>query len=230
MNKSYLYTIMNLVNGKIYVGITNDPKRRWWQHCSGNSGLIVSKAIKKYGKENFSFTVWYCGPESRIKTMEQKFIRVLNTKVPHGHGYNVTDGGDGTSGHIVSEETRKKWSVLRRGINNRKNTPQTKEERKRIGDLNRGRKISGKVMQTKGCMFKGHKHSLETKRNMSLTRKDGNHPCAKPITINYIEYSCIKEAARLLNTNYSTLRYRFRRYGLTGHWPPGCGYIVKQTT
>ena len=54
----YLYKITNLINGKGYIGITNDHKKRWANHkCNNNPTMAIAKAIKKYGIENFKFVV-----------------------------------------------------------------------------------------------------------------------------------------------------------------------------
>ena len=45
-----VYKIKNTINGKIYVGYhrTLDPHDDYY-----GSGLLINRAIKKYGKENF---------------------------------------------------------------------------------------------------------------------------------------------------------------------------------
>ena len=30
----YLYKITNVINNKVYIGQTNSPNYRWYQHCS----------------------------------------------------------------------------------------------------------------------------------------------------------------------------------------------------
>ena len=54
----YLYRITNIINNKKYIGITNNYKKRWSNHRCGNSkNMVIAKAIKKYGKENFFFEI-----------------------------------------------------------------------------------------------------------------------------------------------------------------------------
>ena len=54
----YLYKITNIINNKKYIGITNNYKKRWSNHRCGNSkNMVIAKAIKKYGKENFLFEI-----------------------------------------------------------------------------------------------------------------------------------------------------------------------------
>ena len=51
-----IYKITNLINGHIYIGQSINIERRFREHKNG-SELIVDKAIKKYGVENFSFDI-----------------------------------------------------------------------------------------------------------------------------------------------------------------------------
>lgn len=53
----YVYKITNLVNNKIYIGITDNYKKRWSNEKSKSSNQVISKAIQKYGVENFKFEV-----------------------------------------------------------------------------------------------------------------------------------------------------------------------------
>lgn len=47
----YIYKITNKINGKSYIGKTNNLIRRWNEHKSGKGGTaILSKAFIKYGR------------------------------------------------------------------------------------------------------------------------------------------------------------------------------------
>ena len=45
----YVYQITNLINNKLYIGITNNYKKRWQNHKC-NKKMVIGKAIQKYGK------------------------------------------------------------------------------------------------------------------------------------------------------------------------------------
>ena len=109
----FLYVVTNRVNGKQYVGITNDVIRRKRFHFSGHGSKLLHHAIKKYGRHNFDFNAWYEGDECFIKMMECSIIVALGTRAPHG--YNLTWGGDGTRGLRLTDETRKKLSAAHKG-------------------------------------------------------------------------------------------------------------------
>lgn len=94
----YLYKITNLVNGKLYVGITVNPKIRERQHFTKKTtNSLVCRAVKKYGRENFKFEVLCIGTKDYILDLEVKAIEVYNSSAINGHGYNIHSGGLGGS-------------------------------------------------------------------------------------------------------------------------------------
>ena len=99
-----IYKITNQVNGKLYIGQSIDIEKRIMDHKTPRAhkrNYPISRAIKKYGKENFSFDVIETCQISDLDKLEQHYIKTLN---PH---YNICEGGSGTKGHIVPEETKK---------------------------------------------------------------------------------------------------------------------------
>lgn len=84
-------------NNKIYIGLSNDIKRRMWEHRTDNTNQPVSYAINKYGMPE-NVTVLVAGVESRdsLRAYEKYYIKLYksNNKVI---GYNITEGGDGAS-------------------------------------------------------------------------------------------------------------------------------------
>lgn len=89
----YVYQITNLINNKQYIGITNDYKKRWSNHkCCNNPDMVIAKAIKKYGVENFKFELLYSGLSLEdASNKEIQLIKEKRTLVPNG--YNVALGG-----------------------------------------------------------------------------------------------------------------------------------------
>ena len=96
--KMYLYQITNLINGKIYIGKTNNITKRWSNHrCSNDPNMVIARAIRKYGKENFKFEVLYKNvPIDEIDELEIQTIKDKNCRIPNG--YNVAEGGQGGIG------------------------------------------------------------------------------------------------------------------------------------
>lgn len=95
-----IYEIKNKINGKIYVGQSNDIDRRFIEHCSPTryltSHIPVEWAIHKYGKNNFEFKILEECHVNELNEKETFWIKKLNTVEK---GYNCNEGGDcGTRG------------------------------------------------------------------------------------------------------------------------------------
>ena len=111
-----IYKITNLINGKCYVGKTKHQSViRWRDHINGyHPSSLIHKAIKKYGIEHFSFDVIESNvSETLLNELEKHYIAKFSSKTPNG--YNLTNGGDGGIGLIVTEETKRKQSEVRKG-------------------------------------------------------------------------------------------------------------------
>lgn len=87
-----IYKITNKINNKVYIGQSVHIERRWAEHCQDSSNSVIAKAIKKYGKENFTFEVLEEYSEEDISKLDERenyFILLYNSIVPNG--YNVTE-------------------------------------------------------------------------------------------------------------------------------------------
>lgn len=101
----YIYKYTNLLNGKIYVGQTNNPHLRRNGHRSSafNSNdhsynSAFHNALRKYGEENFQFEIIEeisdeLGREY-LNKREKYWISELHSLTTE-NGYNITTGGDG---------------------------------------------------------------------------------------------------------------------------------------
>ena len=140
-----IYLITNCLNFKQYVGITKySLEERFLQHT--RRGFILTEAIKKYGKDKFLIElVEEVESSERAYELEQYYIKKYNTKAPNG--YNLTDGGDGLYGVIISEEDRKRRS-----------------------------KVMKKLHKEKRTGMHGKKHTEETKKKMSDASKEKEKP------------------------------------------------------
>jgi hypothetical protein len=87
--------------------------------------------------------------------------------------YNRTDGGEGSSGSVRSEETKRKIGEANKGKTH------TEEARKKMSEVNKGKIFSEKWKKEhsrkmkENNPFKGKNHTEETKRKMS-EKKKGN--------------------------------------------------------
>ncbi len=92
-----VYSIVNKINGKEYIGQSIDIERRWKQHRYGKGSLILTNAIKKYGLNNFEFEILETiNIENKEKNniiqeltiLEQKWFEIKKPFLPE-KGYNI---------------------------------------------------------------------------------------------------------------------------------------------
>ena len=108
-------------NGKSYIGITcQKPKARWGNgRCYPHKNQpAFANAIEKYGWDGFTHEILESNLTlDQANIREQYWIKYYHTWIydPDCNGYNITQGGDGTLGHKVSEEARKRMSEAKRG-------------------------------------------------------------------------------------------------------------------
>lgn len=106
-----IYKITNKVNGKCYIGQSNDIHRRWKQELAPNAKLNphLARAFEKYGIDNFEFEIIEECQRERLNEREQFYIEIYHSIDPN-LGYNKTEGGDGNLGRhfIMSEEQKEK--------------------------------------------------------------------------------------------------------------------------
>ena len=92
-----IYKIENKINGKIYVGQSIHITKRWSQHknnyLSSTHQSALYEAFKKYGLDNFTFSIIEECDLTELDNKEIFWITKLNTLVPNG--YNISCGGQG---------------------------------------------------------------------------------------------------------------------------------------
>lgn len=79
---SGIYRILNIINGKCYVGSSKNLKKRISDHLSAikrkmHHNPILVKAIEKYGLENFKFEILAKCPSEYLLKLEQYFVDIL---------------------------------------------------------------------------------------------------------------------------------------------------------
>ena len=166
-------------NNKYYVGITSQcPHKRW----RGGKGYLNSKlfynAINKYGWENIYHEI----VASNLTVEEANNFEILlieklgsnNEK----YGYNITNGGNGSSGRLCSPETKLK-----------------------IGKANTGNIRSKELKEHQRKLITGRKHSDETKEKIRLGNignKNGKRVRVICITTNEI-FESAQDGAKKYN-------------------------------
>lgn len=102
-------------NNKVYVGITNNVKARWAGKEEAYKGCsLIYNALKKYGWDNFAHVVLH-DKLTKEEACEEEKIWIALFKLTN-KSYNITDGGEGTSGVVRSEKHKEALRRHRLGI------------------------------------------------------------------------------------------------------------------
>lgn len=107
-------------NGKVYIGKTcRKPEYRWGSHGERYyTSPYFWNAIQKYGWENIKHEILFDGlAEEEANQKEMEMIAKYNSN-NREFGYNITAGGDGSSGVPHSEEWKQRHRELMTGKNN----------------------------------------------------------------------------------------------------------------
>jgi group I intron endonuclease len=169
-----IYLRTNTANGKQYVGQANDfdKREREWKCLSGRyAGKLITNARNKYGVENFKTEVLKeCQTQDELNFWEQYYIKELNTKTPNG--YNLTDGGDTSSGYKFTEETKKILSEIKKGcIPWIKGKCHTEEAKKKMSEMKKGKPSPNKGKHLSAEAKKILSESRKGKPNINLSKK-----------------------------------------------------------
>jgi len=164
-----IYSITNILNGKIYVGFhaTNDLNDNYM-----GSGIAINEAYKKYGKMNFRKTILeYCN-ESNWSEREKYWIEKLNT---YKKGYNLTKGGEGTLGFNLTKDMKKKIAESKIGKKLPKDVKE-KISKSLIGNIpwNTGNILSNEIKEKISVSNTGKKKSEREKSEISRRMKLNN--------------------------------------------------------
>lgn len=137
---NFVYVTTNLTNGKMYVGDHSCENLEKDSYLG--SGLLLTKAINKYGKTNFKREILeFCESKKCAFNSQERWINEFNSLSPNG--YNISPkGGSQCSGGFsaetieklriaslvwhtnvgFSDETKEKMSISRTGLKDSQET------------------------------------------------------------------------------------------------------------
>lgn len=177
---SGIYAILNIINGKMYVGSGINLKNRWKNHLielrlNRHHSTYLQSAWNKYSINNFIFTVLeYVEDETKLIIKEQYWIDFYKS-YDREFGYNVCQFAGNNLGRKASPETLGKLSLLRLG------RPRLEDTKRKISETMKGRQFSVKTLEKMSEAQKGKKKSDKFKKNMS-ERLKGNKFASVPKT------------------------------------------------
>lgn len=112
-------------NGKNYIGITSKGlEYRQSTHkrdaLNNYTNSMFHKAIRKYGFDNIEWEILEKVEDKKTAQERERFyIQQFDT---YNCGYNMTLGGEGLDGVVITEEAKRKMSVAKKGMKQHPNT------------------------------------------------------------------------------------------------------------
>jgi len=113
-----IYKIVNLKNGKLYIGSTsNDFRERWWTHKSylnnnKHDNKHLQNAWNKYGGQNFKFEIIEECKKEILREKEQYYIDQWyldeNGKFIKQRGYNIREKAESNEGVKHTEDVKRR--------------------------------------------------------------------------------------------------------------------------
>jgi group I intron endonuclease len=204
LETSGIYEIVNLINGKKYIGQSKDVKNRLEQHKSNLIGNRhhnnhLQSSFNKYEIDNFEFNSLVYIREDELDKFERNFITIFKTINPN-YGYNKTYGGEST--YVCSQETRQKMSIAKIGENNPSKRPYVRNKISEVMIANESKKGKNNAMFGKtGNKNPNYIHELDK----SLNRY-------KIIKLRKINKWSFQKIANLFNVSDYTIRCRCKQW------------------
>ncbi len=92
MKYGYIYKTTNLLNDRIYIG----QRRGEFNKEYLGSGIVILKAIKKYGRDNFAvILLGQAHNKKSLDILEKYYIIIYKKRLPNRFMYNLANGGQG---------------------------------------------------------------------------------------------------------------------------------------
>lgn len=195
-------------NCKSYIGqIYQELNARWGKHGTGylqknDDGTykqpLMARAILKYGWDSVTSEILFDNLTfEEANRIEQICIALFRTRDPR-FGYNLTDGGGGSHGRAVSEETKHKIG---------------EKAKERLSDPTRaywyGKKLPPEAIEKRRLKNIGRKHIEEAKRKMSESRmgifRGENGTTSEPVICldACMYFGCIQDAGNFFGISRS---------------------------
>lgn len=159
----YIYLTTNKINGKKYIG---QHTKETFDKSYYGSGIHITRAIKKYGKDNFTCEVLdWAETKEELDELEIEWI-AKSDAIHSDEYYNIAPGGGGVGSGEFNPNYGKPSPMRGR--------KHTEESRKKMSEAHIG------VQAGEKCYWWGKQRSDDTKRKMSINRRGKtageNHP------------------------------------------------------
>lgn len=171
-NANYIVYKHTFPNNKVYIGITCQEVSRRWKYGDGyKTQSLMYNAIIKYGWKNIKHEILLSNlTKEQASVAEIFYIKLFNSD-NRNFGYNIRHGGDANSGYTLSEETRNKMSIARKGEKNHMFGKHMTDDVKKKLSLSHKGKCNIEAIR-KGAEKRRGRNAYNAKKVIQLTKND----------------------------------------------------------
>jgi group I intron endonuclease len=161
-----VYKILNIVNGKMYIGSSIDINRRWREHknslkCNNHPSIYLQRSWNKNNESSFLFEIIEEVEDCNILIEREQYWMDFYNSYNKNIGYNIAPKAGNNSGLKHTDETKEKMR------NSAKLTEKSRSEAN-SGSKNNSSKLTEKdVLSIVSMLLKGYKHT-EIVKNYSI--------------------------------------------------------------
>lgn len=219
-------------SGKIYIGITSqEPERRWQDGNGYAANAHFTKAINKYGWDNFVHEIISTNMSKADACRMEIELIAQHQSNNSKFGYNKSSGGEGSHDIVFTKEGLQRLREARLGTHLSEETKLkmskklagrklTEEHKKKISESLKGKTHTGHMISDvtkekirvaslgKKKPHKGVPRSEETRKKLSIAKKGKNDHCFKRSVMcveTGIIYNSITEAAKANNVDQGNI-------------------------
>lgn len=173
-----IYEIFCEANGKRYIGSAVNPQRRYYKHVNflrrgQHFNSHLQNAWNKYGEDTFAFTlIEQVDNEENLIKQEQYWMDLFQSHETNV-GFNKCPTAGSLLGFQHSVETRKKYSIARKG------RVFSAESRKRMSNAAKEKWNSKKYRKKMSDANKGNNNPMYGKPVSKSTRRKRSESCAR---------------------------------------------------
>lgn len=174
----YIYLTTNLIDGKKYIG---QHRSNIFDKSYFGSGILINKAIEKYGRENFKCEILKeCYSDEELNLSEKEFVEKFDAS-NSDEFYNIARGGLGHTCDpwnkgkhgTVSEKSLETWKKCQHLPASEKQKKTLAEIRKNISVSEETREKLSKAQKDKICINNGEINKYINKESLDEFLSNG---------------------------------------------------------
>ena len=203
---NYTYMVTNNINGKVYVG-SHCWKGEGIDPDYYGSGTAITRAVKKYGKENFQVEVlYYYDTVEECRKDEERILTEYNVR-DCPHSYNCKNGAVGWTSEDMTGEKHPFYGRTH-----------TEEAKKKLSQAMKGKTFSDEHRKNLSQSKKGKTFSDEHRKKMSQAKNYKKLPVVAIDKNGKVKiFESQRECARQLNLDQGNIHSCLKgRYKTTG--------------